>query len=128
MYEFQASPTTVSEQLLSKLEGHLMMLSDADQGFVIGCRHHLDSGAQLTQANKAELRRIVDTLENASHATLEKPLSISQMLKDLASNPHVLSFEEKKFLNRVAHAVKSNTKMGSYDVELLVKLYSAKGF
>jgi len=116
------------EQMLSYLETQLPMLSDSDQDFVIGCRLHIEEGVRLTPQNIAVLKRIVATLSNTVHSSMEIPLSPHKMLKDLATNHHILSHEEKKFLNRIAQQLQAGGRLGEYDVELLVKLYGSKGF
>ena len=116
------------DQLLAHLETQLPMLSDSDQDFVIGCRLHIEAGTRLTPQNIAVLHRIAATLGNTAHSALEGTLSVQKMLKDLATNHHILSYEEKKFLNKVAQTHQNSGRLGEYEVELLVKLYGSKGF
>lgn len=130
-FEGQAPGST--HQILAMLEGNMALLGSDDQGFVMGCRSHLNEGSVLTQENQAQLRRIAATLSSDTPnmggiATSEPSLSVLQILKTLAGARHTLNAEETRFANLMATKYKQKTRMTADELQKLMTLYTIKGF
>ncbi len=133
LFEGQA-PGSI-HQLLAMLEGNMALLGDTDQGFVIGCRSHLNEGAILTADNQAQLRRIAATIGDNGVPDMgdgivaaEQSLSTLQMLRHLAGTIHTLNPEERRFANSMATKHKQKVQMSPDELQKLVTLYTLKGF
>lgn len=130
-FENQASGST--HQILAMLEENMALIGSDDQGFVLGCRSHLNEGAVLTAENAAQLRRIAATVKTGAPnmggiATSEPSLSVLTILKNLAGSIHTLNPEERKFANLMATKYKHGTSMTAGELQKLVTLYTLKGF
>jgi hypothetical protein len=115
-------------EILSRLESQLPMLSDEDQGFVIGCRHHISAGAPLTVQNKIQLREIARTLSSTGHSSLGGALSMGTVFANLASAIRTLNPQERQFANQMAYKYQNKQPFTQPELASLLGLYTAKGF
>jgi hypothetical protein len=120
------------ERTLQYLETQLLLLSDVDQDFILGCRMTLGAGGRLTPENQAEIQRIASTLTHVGHNIVggmaESALSMQKVVKDLAGAIHMLTPQEQQFLQQMAGKVQGGVKLSVPEVEALVKIYGEKGF
>ncbi len=114
--------------LLQHLEGQMMMLSEPDQEFVLGCRHAISAGAALTAGNKSQLRKIASTLTHAGHNTLGDGLSMGQVVHDLANALHMLSPDEKAVIANMARKLKAGEQLMQDEIARVLQIYTEKGF
>lgn len=114
--------------LLQHLEGQMVMLSDPDQEFVIGCRVAISAGASLTASNREQLKKIGSVLTHASHNTLGGALSMGQVLHDLANSIHTLSAEEKAVAANMGRKLKDGVSLSQDEIVRVLQIYSDKGF
>jgi hypothetical protein len=126
MFEGLAQPDIMGT--LAHLEPRLPLLSEDDQVFILGCRMTLEAGGALTAQNQQEVRRIASTIVAVEHNTMDKPISVSQMLHDLGSAIHMLSPEEKAFLGPIARKVKASRALTAGEMQRLLAVHASKGF
>jgi hypothetical protein len=114
--------------LLARLEQEMLLLSEADQNFVSGCRAAIDNGVVLTAQNKAQLRKITSTLVQTGHNVLGSTLSITQVVKDLGGALHTMTTHEKAIAAAAARKLQHQIPMTQGEIEQLLQVYSSKGF
>lgn len=116
--------------ILAQLESKLAMLSEVDADFITGARYTLDEGGRLTPEAQLNIVRIAKTVGQATHNVLSEhaPLSMVQVIKDLASSIHMLTPREKQFAEAMAAKIRDKVKMSEQELGLLLKIHAAKGF
>ena len=129
---FEGQISDSSDRILQYLETQLLMLSEVDQNFVLGCRMALEAGGKLTAENQTEIRRIAGTLTHVGHNAVggmaENALSMKKVIKDLSGAIHMLTPEEQRFYQRAAAKVQANQKLTVEEIEVLIRIYGEKGF
>lgn len=118
--------------LVQALEAQLPLMGDDDRDFVLGCQVALDIGGIITPANTQRLLKIAKNLNAAGHDILgggvEPPLSLVNVLRDLANNIHTLLPHEKKFANEMARKIQTKEQPTPKEIERLLTIYNNKGF
>lgn len=117
---------------LHALSDQLMMLSDADQQFIVGCQSQLSiSQVPLTPAQVARVTSIVKTLRESEYSTMvlgEAPLSVPKMLKNLHSAVHMLTPAEHNLVLKCARQYARHVAISVPDIGQLANIHAAKGF
>jgi hypothetical protein len=130
---FDVLATEGVQNLINSIEPQLLLLSEAEQNFVVGCRMTLEMGGLLTQQNQDELRRIAGTLNHAGHnvlggVTAGDTLSMQKVVKDLVGANLTLNPQEKQIVNQMLVKIQRGQKLDRGEVAQLLRVYFDKGF
>ena len=116
--------------ILDALENKLAMLAPVDADFVLACKFTLAEGAKLTPEAQDNVRRIARLFGKTGHNVMsdEAPLSMGQVIRDLASSIHMLSPQEKQFAMQMATKIKAGQPLAENEMAALLRVHANKGF
>jgi hypothetical protein len=116
---------------LKKLESRLGLLPDHDADFVLGCKVSIEDGFPLDQQAQARLQALVTVAlqiepdyEEAVNA--ERPLSLMDMLNQLAGVGSILTQTERRLVLDWANRIQAGEPLSINEMQMLFNLHAAK--
>jgi hypothetical protein len=117
--------------VIKKLEDRLPMLAGHDADFVMGCKLNVEEGYPVEAPAQARLHKLLVTAlavepDFDDVANTEKPLSLMDMLNQLAGVGSILTQTERRLVLDWANKLQAGQELTMNEVQALFNLHTAK--